>query len=267
MRKAVDGSERVFHLASAHLSVTLSEKDYWEINSTASRQLVELAHAAGVARFVHCSSVGVYGEIKNPPADEDSTCEPDLVYERTKLEGERKIRQYAQETGYPVVIVRPVWVYGPGCPRTEKLFRTIKKGRFLFLGDGLTLRHCIYISDMIEAFNLCAQQQTAPGRVFIIGDREAVTIRDLIHRMAAVAGASPPRLSVPIGLIRPLCSFIEHFFTSLGKEPPLSERSLKFFTNNTSFDISRAQNELGFVPKVTLQEGLRLTYKATGSSA
>lgn len=262
MRKAIDGSEVVFHLASAHLSITLSEKEYWEINSIASRQLVELSRTAGVARFVHCSSVGVHGAIKDPPANEDSICEPDLVYERSKLEGERSVRQYALESGYPVSIVRPVWVYGPGCPRTEKLFRTIKKRRFVFLGDGLTLRHCIYISDMIEAFNLCVQHQSPPGRVYIIGNREAVTVRELIHQMADIVGVPPPRLSVPIWFVQPLCFLIERLFTSVGKEPPLSERSLKFFTNNTSFDINRAQNELGFVPKVTLEEGLRLTHEA-----
>ncbi len=262
MRQAVTGSEVVFHLASAHLSVTVSEREYYAINRDGSRSLVEICHASRVARFVHCSSVGVHGAIKDPPADEDSACHPDLVYEQSKLEGEKAVRQYAQETGYAVVVVRPVWVYGPGCPRTEKLFRTIKKGRFFFVGDGRALRHCIHISDMVEAFNLCAEHPNAPGNVFIIGDRGAVTVRELVQEMAAIAGVSAPRLSLPVWLVQPTCSVLERAFTFLGMEPPVSERSLKFFTNNTSFDISRARKEIGFVPKVTLPEGLRLTYKA-----
>ena len=261
IRQAVTGAETVFHLASAHLAVTLSEKEYWEINRSGSRALVELSHASGVARFVHCSSVGVHGEITDPPANEDSPYHPDLVYERSKLEGEKAVRQYAHETGYPVVVVRPAWVYGPGCPRTEKLFRTIKKGRFFFVGNGNTLRHCIYITDMIEAFNLCAQHPNAPGKVFIIGDDKAVTVNELIHQMAAGIGVPAPRLSLPLWLVGPACAFVERTFNLLAKEPPLSGRSLKFFTNNTSFDISWARKEIGFDPKVTLREGLRLTYQ------
>ena len=59
------------------------------------------------------SSVGVYGQIDNPPADEDSPCRPDLLYERTKYEGELKVKEFFQETDFPIVIIRPSWVYGP----------------------------------------------------------------------------------------------------------------------------------------------------------
>ena len=261
---AVAGSDIVFHLASAHLSVALPEEEYWKINHQGSLMFVKLCHRSGVRRFVHCSSVGVHGAIKNPPANEDSECAPDLVYERSKLEGERAIRQYAHENGYPVVIVRPVWVYGPGCPRTAKLLRAIKKGRVFFVGRGPAHRHCIYVSDMTEAFHLCAEHPNAPGKVFIVGDHAAVPVRELIGVMASAIGAPVPWLSLPLSVVRPLCILAQRAFTALGKEPPLSERSIKFFTNNTSFDTSRASREIGFVPKVSLEEGMRLTCAAMG---
>ena len=93
--------------------------------------------AAGIGRFVHCSSVGVYGDIKNPPADEESECQPDVAYEKSKLAGEKAVLGYAQESGYELTVVRPAWVYGPQCPRTLKLFRTIKKGTFFLRGRWL----------------------------------------------------------------------------------------------------------------------------------
>lgn len=262
LTNALKGQDIVFHLASAHLDVALPESDYLAINRDAARWLVEAAHRAGVARFVHCSSVGVHGEIHDPPANEESPCHPDLVYERTKLEGERAVRAYAEQTGYPVVIVRPVWVYGPGCPRTKKLFRTIEKGRFFYVGSGEALRHCLYIADMVEGFHLASDYQGSPGQVFILGDHRAVTIRELIETMARVAGVPAPRLTIPLGPMRWLCRVVERACLSIGKEPPISERSLKFFTNNTSFDISRAKTLLGFEPRITLEEGMRRTYAA-----
>jgi nucleoside-diphosphate-sugar epimerase len=261
MRRAIAGSEVVFHLASAHLSLALSNEEYFQINRDGSRSLVELSYRAGVRRFVHCSSVGVHGEIKNPPANEDSAFHPDLVYEQSKLEAERAVLQYVRETGYSVVILRPVWVYGPGCPRTEKLFRTLRKGRFFYVGSGETLRHCIYISDMVEAFHLSAERPLSPGSVFIIGDPSAVTVRELISQMAAVSNAPEPRIRIPLWFAKPAFSMIEKIFALAGQEPPVSERTLKFFTNNTSFDVVRARTQLGFVAKISLKEGLQLTYK------
>jgi nucleoside-diphosphate-sugar epimerase len=262
IRDAVTGVKVVFHLASAHLSLALSDDEYWKTNRDASRTLVELSHNSGVSRFIHCSSVGVHGRITTPPANEESQCEPDLVYEQSKLAGEMAVREYAMETGYSVVVVRPVWVYGPGCGRIEKLFKMIKKRRFFFVGNGETLRHCIHISDMIEAFNLCAKHPAAPGQVFIIGDHRAVTVRELVQEMANVVGVSAPRFSVPLWVANPICSVLEQSFRFMGKEPPLSKRSLKFFTNNTSFDIGKATREIGFQPGTRLQEGLRSTYEA-----
>jgi nucleoside-diphosphate-sugar epimerase len=258
--KAAQGVDLVFHLASAHLAVNVPEETYWRVNVHCLGGFLERCRSAGVKRFVHVSSVGVYGNVENPPANEDSPCRPDLLYERTKYEGELQVKKYFEKTGFPIVIVRPSWVYGPGCPRTEKLFHAIKKGRFFFIGDGSALRHCVYISDMTEALNLCAERPNAPGNIFVIADRGAVTVRALIEQMAATAGVSAPRFSVPVWLAKPLFGLIEGVFARLGKEPPVSERSVKFFTNNTSFDVSRARKDLGFDAKVSLPEGLRLTH-------
>lgn len=260
--EAVKGVDVVFHLASAHLTVNVSEDVYWRVNVHCLRSLLESCRRAGVKRFVHVSSVGIYGNIQDPPANEDSPCRPEILYERTKYAGELEVRSFREETGFPVIIVRPAWVYGPGCPRTEKLFRTIEKGRFFFVGDGRSLRHCIYINDMIEALNLCAEQPNAPGNTYIIADQAAVTVRDLIHQMASVAGVSAPRFSLPVWAAKSMFTMVERAFSLCGKEPPVSERSLKFFTNNSCFDINRARDGLGFDPKVSLREGLQMTFEA-----
>ena len=260
VHRALSGIDVVFHLASAHLSLRTSEREYWEVNVTASEDLVHLCQVAGVKRVVHCSSVGVYGEVRHPPADEESPCHPDLIYEQTKLAGEQAILRFYRETGYPLSIVRPVWVYGPGCPRTAKLFRTIRQRKFIMVGNGQTWRHCVYIADLIEGLNLCALRQEAIGETFIIGDNAAITTRHLLEEIASVMGVPAPRLKVPLWAMAPVCTIAEALFDVAGKEPPFSKRSLKFFTNNTGFDITKAKTLLTFVPQVSLRDGLQRTY-------
>ena len=159
LKKLVEGVDIVYHLASAHLDVSLSDEHYRRVNVGATLSLLEAARHAGVKRFVHCSSVGVIGDVENPPADETTDCHPTNIYERTKLEGEREALAYSRRTGFPVVVMRPAWVYGPRCPRTAKLMRTISKGRFLFFGSGQNMRHPVYINDAVKGLELCASRR------------------------------------------------------------------------------------------------------------
>jgi dihydroflavonol-4-reductase len=262
MARAVDGSAFVFHLASAHLAVSLPESEYWQINRDAALSLAETCRQAGVRRFVHCSSVGVYGEIKDPPADETSPCHPDLIYEKSKLEGEQAVLAYQRQSGLPLTVLRPVWVYGPGCPRTEKLFRSLRKRTFFYIGDGCSLRHCVHIDDFNHACELAATRPQAVGEIFIIGDAGAVTLRELLGAMAAAASFPIPRLHLPLALVRPLFAAAEKLFLALGREPVVSTRTLKFFTNNTSFSIAKARRLLGFEPQFDVAAGMRRTWAA-----
>ena len=257
--EALAGVETVFHLAACHLGVRTPPEEFERINVKAAEALAREAAAAGVRRFVHCSSVGVYGRIADPPADEESPCRPQLVYERTKLAGEQAVCAAAGETGLATVVLRPAWVYGPGCPRTEKLFRAIGRGRFVVAGDGRRLRHGVYIRDMVEAFLLAAEVETAVGRVIVIGDAGAVPVRQLVDEIARLTGARRP-LSVPLIALRAVAFGAELAFRPLGIEPPISRRTLEFFTSNTSFRIDRARAALGFEPRFDLSAGLAETW-------
>lgn len=258
--RAIEGVDTVFHLAAAHLGTAVEDEEFRRVNVLGVRSLVEAARRSGVRRFVHCSTVGVYGEVTDPPADEDSPCRPDLAYERTKLEGEMAVREAVAKTAFPAVVLRPAWVYGPGCPRTEKLLRSIRRGRFVMAGRGDALRHCIYIRDMVEAFELAATRDAAVGQVMVVGDSEAVPVRRLLEEIASIVRARPPR-SVPLPLLRLACLAAEIVCRPFGKEPPFSRRTLKFFTNNTAFDVSRARRILGFEPRYDLRAGLTETHR------
>lgn len=261
LRKTVmSGIDTVFHLASAHLDTSLPDDHYRQVNLHATFELARAAHAAGVRRFIHCSSVGVIGDVEIPPADEETPCHPTNIYEQTKLEGERAVLSFAAESGFDLVVNRPAWVYGPRCPRTQKLLRTIIKGRFIFFGNGQNMRHPIYISDLIVGLEQCATAEDVSGQVFILAGPEPVTTRQLVSTVAELSGRKPPRLSLPLLIGKAGGTVLELAFKPLHRPPPFSSRSLDFFSKNNAYSIGKARRVLGFQPTVSLAEGLQKTF-------
>lgn len=254
------GHDVCFHLASAHLETNVDDSYFWQVNVQATQEFVQRCHQAAIGRFVHCSSVGVYGDIDTPPADEESPCHPDIAYEQSKLAGEKAVLEYARHNDYELTVVRPAWVYGPGCRRTQKLFRTVEKGRFFFVGNGRTLRHPIYIDDMVTGFELAATHPNAPGEVFIMGGPRAVTLSELTNTIADVENVKRPKLKLPLPLVWPGVYLMEIAGSILGKDMPFTRRSLKFFTGNSVFSIEKARTQLGFDPTIHLEEGVEKTY-------
>lgn len=257
LESIVPGTDIVFHLASAHLEVNKPQSYFEEINVSAVETLVDICRKNGVSRFVHCSSVGVFGSLKTLPADESTTCSPTIPYEQTKLAGEQVLRATAKDLDY--VILRPAWVYGPRCNRTLKLFQAIKRRKFVKVGYKKTYRHPIYISDMLAAFESAALAPEASGQILIIGANEAVLLDQLIEEVRKAVGSDASPVTVPLVIMYPACFVAEKAWGVMGKEPPFSRRSLKFFTESSAFDISRAKEILNFDPKVGLAEGLART--------
>ncbi len=253
------GVEVVFHLASAHLDVSLPDEHYRRVNVGGALRLARTAQRAGVKRFVHVSSVGVIGDVKDPPADETSPCRPENIYEQTKLEGERAVLDLPREDGFQLVVARPAWVYGPGCPRTQKLFRQIEKGRFPIFGTGNNLRHPVFIQDVLDGLELCAQADGVDGEIFILAGSEPVTVMNLTRQISAALGVKPPRLRLPLGVGQWAGMGIETAFKVFGRRPPFSRRSVDFFRKHNAYSIAKAERQLGYQPKVSLPEGMAIT--------
>lgn len=259
VKQWVEGVDVVYHLASAHLDVSLPDEHYRHVNVDAALCLVEAAMGARVGRFVHCSSVGVIGDVEHPPADETSECHPTNIYERTKLEGERAVLEFPRRTGFSLVVMRPAWVYGPRCPRTAKLIRTISKGRFPIFGSGKNMRHPVYISDAIRGLELCAEVQKVDGEVFIIAGETPVESRELVHVISSELHVRTKNITLPVFLGRWGGLALELLFKPLGKQPPFSRRSMDFFLKHNAYSIDKAKRRLGYQPKVDLRSGIQKT--------
>jgi nucleoside-diphosphate-sugar epimerase len=258
LAEAVAGMEVVFHLASVHLDVGAADEEFEAVNVKAVAQLVELCAAARVRRLVHVSSVGVYGHVEHPPAAENAPLHPINTYERTKRAGEEAARQAAARLGVDLVIIRPSWVYGVGCPRTEKLMGALRKGRFFYIGAARNLRHPVYIEDFLDGLLLAANAgPEVAGKTFNIAGPSWMSVQDMVSTFAKAMQVSPPRVRIPrwLGLMAGWSA--EQIGALLKINPPISRRTLAFFENDNAFDIGAARKALGYAPRTELLDGVR----------
>ena len=259
LKRAAQGVEVVYHIAAIYRQAGLRDAEYRSVNASAVRTVINAAQAGGARRVVHCSTVGVHGDVERPPANEDAPLGPGDIYQQTKLEGERVAHDAAHDTGVEVVIARPTGIYGPGDRRLLKLFRGIARRRFVILGDGGIFYHLTYIDDLIEGFRLCATVPSAAGRTYILAGGEVTTLNELTRLIADEARVPPPRLHLPVWPFTAAGALCEAICAPLGIEPPIYRRRVDFFTKSRAFDISRARQELGYSPAIGLREGIART--------
>ena len=267
LSKAVSGVEVVYHIAAVYRQAGLPKSTYRAVNATAVGDLIDVAADAGVRRVVHCSTVGVHGDIEHPPANEDAPLRPGDIYQATKVEGEQIAREAAARTGLPVTIARPSGIYGPGDRRLLKLFRGVARRRFVVLGSGNIFYHLTYIDDLVEGFRLCAESPAAANRTYILAGGEVTTLNELMSLIAAEAHVAPPVLKLPVWPFWLAGAACEAVCVPLGIEPPIYRRRVDFFTKSRAFDISRARAEIGYAPRFDLRSGIRATlawYKERG---
>ena len=256
---ALQGAEVAYHIAAIYRQAGVRADEYVAVNATAVGEVVRAAARAGVRRVVHCSTVGVHGDVEHPPANEDAPLQPGDVYQRTKLDGERAARAAASDTGVEVVVARPTGIYGPGDRRLFKLFGGVARRRFVILGSGRIFYHLTYIDDLVEGFRLCGAVPIAAGRAYILAGPEVTTLNELTRIIAEEAGVPPPSVHMPVWPFRAAGAVCEALCAPLGIEPPIYRRRVDFFTKSRAFDIARARAELGFAPQVGLHEGVRRT--------
>ncbi len=261
-RSSIERAEVIVHLASAHLQVNLPESAYWETNVKSLRPFLEAARAAGVKHFVHTSSVGVHGSLAVIPGDEDSPFVPENLYEKTKAAGEAEVTRFLPDAPpLGVTIVRPAWVYGPGDPRTERILAAVARGRFVTFGTGRNHRHPIYIDDYVEGVAQVMLQPHTFGRTYVLAGPAYLTSSELVRAAEQVTGGRAG-IRVPMALGYAAGLSAELLCRVVGAAPPISRRTLAFFTNQNAFDISRARREFGFAPSVGIVDGFRRVWES-----
>ena len=258
INQAVQGVNYIFHIVTPFREAKSADVVYHNVHVLSTQLLARAALAeANFKRFIHISTMGVHGHIENPPGDENSPMKPGDIYQETKLEGEIWIRNFADQEGLPITVVRPTGIYGPGEKRFLKIYKWVAKKCIPVIGTGNNLLHFIHVDDLTDFLILAATHPKAIGEVFICGSPEAMTFKQMVAIISKYYDVSVKFIRLPKALLFFLGYCFEIICQPLGIEPPIYRRRLAFFTKDRSFNPEKMRNLLGFVPAHSDEEGLK----------
>lgn len=257
VRRCMKGVDVVHHVAAAFRELSVPRRHYHDVNVEGTSNVLEAALAEGVRKFVYCSTCGVHGNVDDPPGGEDAPIQPADYYQQTKYEAEPLVSAYLAR-GLKTTTLRPAAIYGPGDPgRFYMIFRQLERGWFPMIGNGKVLYHPLYIDNFLDAFELAMDESKGLGEAYLIADEEYVTIEELVRRAAAAMGVEPRFRRLPAWPIVAIGHVVETICRPLRIEPPIHPRRVDWYRQTRAFRIDKARNELGYRPRIGLEEGLR----------
>jgi nucleoside-diphosphate-sugar epimerase len=261
LRQALQRVQLVFHLAAVMGNESQPEAYFRAVNVEGTRALAELALEANVDRFIHTSTVAVYGMAAQPNTTERSPhCISHEPYTDSKLETEEQVRRMVKEKGLPAVIVQPAHVYGPEDQTwTMTPIKLMQSGNLILPNHGSGMMQPIYIDDLVDGI-LRAAVLGRIGEAYILGGTQPATIGEFFGYLAQMVGKDKIP-SVPRWVAMTLATVLEAIAKIRRRPPVLTRHEIRFVTKRATYDISKAQQELGFNPQVTLPEGMQQVEK------
>ncbi|MBF0331206.1 MAG: NAD-dependent epimerase/dehydratase family protein [Candidatus Omnitrophica bacterium] len=264
LKAAVKGVGVIYHLAAkVRPDKVISRRDrfkepYYDVNVTGTKNLVEASWSEGVTTFICFSSIVAVGTGSH--IDESTACRPVTVYGQSKLAAEEYVLKIFKSEGFPAIVVRPGQIYGPRCMGMLMLYRLIKHGLFMTIGNGSNKIPVCYVTDLVKGA-LLAEQKGRPGEIYFIGGHPC-TFREFAQAISDSISGKFGRLYFPKALMDIAIALKEAgervFNIKLCPfKMDISKGGIKSLCSDCFGSIDKAGRELGYVPDVNLQDGMR----------
>ncbi|MBN1121009.1 MAG: NAD-dependent epimerase/dehydratase family protein [Anaerolineae bacterium] len=262
---AMKGIDTVIHCAA----ITTNQAT-WDVHNAVNIEgtgaVLEAAAKAGVKQVIHVSSVAVYG-LHNPPGGRtvnESTpfpSRPDFYahYMRSKIGAEELVFEYRKEKDLPVTVIRPGVLYGPGGGRPPGR-GLMQIGNFnLTIGGARNFMPYTYVDNVVDALLLIAATPESEGQTYNIVDEPQVRLRDAFRVKNTVTGDKGMIIPIPAFVLNSMAGLMEGSSRRKGASTPpkITRYVVRSACRNIKYDTRKAQSELGWIPEVTLTEGLR----------
>jgi nucleoside-diphosphate-sugar epimerase len=262
LNEAFKEQEVVFHCA-AFPSPWGNYEKFYQANVIGTRNVVEACQLNKVKRLVYVSTPSIYFDYKSriDVKETDPLPEPVSNYAATKLLAEEEVDK-AFANGLATITIRPRALFGPGDTVIfPRLIPRLQSGRLPILGDGENIVDLTYIENVVDALLLCAESPpNTLGKKYNISNGEPVKIWELVGRICDELDLPHPKRKISHPVANGVATALELLYGLIPShpEPPLTRISVSMLANNTTLDISAAKNELGYKPKVSVDEGFDL---------
>jgi nucleoside-diphosphate-sugar epimerase len=262
---ACAGCDVVIHTAALIPNTPGSPRRFQAVNVAGTEAIIAGCRAHGVGRLAFTSSPSVVFAGTDLCGVDESVPYPDRYdspYSRTKALAERAVLA-ANDRNLATVALRPHLVWGPGDVHlVPQLVARARQGRLFKIGSGEHRIDVTYIDCAAEA-HLLAVERLAPGappagRAYFISQGEPVNLWQFVNRLLDLAGAPPVTRRLPRWLALTAAGLMEGLFRVVRPNgvPPLTRFLVREISSSHWFDISAARRDLGYVPPVTIDEGL-----------
>jgi nucleoside-diphosphate-sugar epimerase len=253
------GCDAVIH-AAAFVEEWGTREQFWRGNVEGTRVTLDAARAAGVKRFLHVgteAALFVGEDLVNVDEAAPYPTHQRYLYSETKAEAERLVLQ-ANASGFATLSIRPRFVWGP---RDNSVLPTILKmaraGSFAWIGGGAARTSTTHVANLVHALRL-ALLVGEGGRAYFVADDGVRTIREFLTAYAATAGVDLGTRSVPAVVARAAARVVEGAWRLFGvrRPPPLTRFASDMMSCTVTVDVSRAREELGYAPVISVADGL-----------
>ena len=262
VRMAMKGIEVVYHSA-ALADEWISPKEAHRVNVEGTKILLDAARDEKVKRFVFISSLAVLGMRDHHGTGADAPYHKSGdSYIDTKIDSERLVMEYYKTYKLPVTVVRPGFVFGPRDNKLiPRLSERLKAKQFMFVGSGRNKINAVYIENLADAIVLAAKNEKGIGQAYNVTNDSNMTLEDLIYKITDIWKFEKPKKHIPKFLAYLACSVLTALarLTKQKKPPYITKTRIKFLSLNLDFDISKTKKDLGYVPRISIEEGLRRT--------
>ena len=262
IKTACQGQDVVFH-SGAFSSAWGSARLFYQANVIGTQKVIAGCEAARVRRLVYVSTPSIYFRFESRlDVREDSPLPAVAVneYARTKLLAEQEIdRAFAR--GLPVISIRPRAIFGEGDNAIlPRLISRLQTGRMRVIGDGQNITDLTYVENVVDALLLCADAPEALlGHKYNITNGEPLLLWGLIRKVCEALGYEYPRRRISYSLALGLATFLELVNSLIPgqPEPLLTRYMVGVLAKSTTLDISAARRDLGYVPRISVDEGFQ----------
>lgn len=264
---AADGVDAIFHNA-AKAGAWGAYDDYHRANVVGTDNVIAACRAHGIARLVHTSTPSVTHRATHPVAGGTADSVPygegfKAPYATTKKLAEQAVLA-ANDASLATVALRPRLIWGPGDNQIlPRLVERARAGRLRIVGSGDNLVDCTYIDNAaqahFDAFDALAPGAACTGRAYFISNGEPMPMRELVNALLRAAGAPEVRSTLPFPAAYAIGATCEALWPllRLRGEPPMTRFLAEQLSTTHWYDMAPATRDFGYVPRVSIEEGLR----------